>query len=223
MDLGSRQNMSGGGAAGTLETDVGPEVYRQLLERFLRNLPGLLADLNSAAQAGDVPAARYVAHQIKGSALSFGALSLDELAWRVLWLGEDQGHLLPTLVDRLEREIDRLQIQSSDSPIAEADDEVGSLEGNVGPLVYRQLRAAFLEHLPRQLAALKNAAEVGDVPGARFVAHQINGSAPSFYATRLDGLADQVLLLGADQGDLLWDLVDQIELEVARLESPSAP
>lgn len=98
-----------GDRVGTLESDLGPEVYRELLTAFLSQLTAQRADLNDAAAVGDVPAARYVAHQIKGTALSFGAVHLYELADRVLRLGGDEGELLQSLVGEIDKEVDHLQ------------------------------------------------------------------------------------------------------------------
>src|ERR1700736_5977429 len=55
----------GGDNLGTIEGEVGPEAYARLLAAFRRALPLQLAELRSAAATGDVPAARYVAHQLK--------------------------------------------------------------------------------------------------------------------------------------------------------------
>lgn len=93
----------------TLERDVGPELYQQLLAAFLGQFPHQLADLSRAAAVGDVPAARYVAHQLKGSAASFGAGPLDRLADRMLLVGRDETDLLASLVEEFYREVGRFQ------------------------------------------------------------------------------------------------------------------
>jgi HPt (histidine-containing phosphotransfer) domain-containing protein len=101
---------SGNDGAGTLEGDVGSDVYQDLLGSFLRQLPLQLTDLRDAAEITDVVAARYVAHQIKGVALNFGAVHLDELAERLLLIARDQGELLPSFVDEIDEEIRLLQV-----------------------------------------------------------------------------------------------------------------
>ncbi len=93
----------------TLERDVGPEVYQELLCAFLEHLSIQLHDLRQAAEAADVPAAKYIAHQIKGTATSFGAARLDELAVVMLQMDHDQDELLISLVDDMGTEIANLQ------------------------------------------------------------------------------------------------------------------
>jgi HPt (histidine-containing phosphotransfer) domain-containing protein len=95
--------------AGTIESDVGSDVYQELLVDFLDHLSVQHEDLRKAAAAKDVPAARYVAHQIKGTALSFGAVRLDGILDRMLTTGKDQDERLQTLVVEFGEEIGRLQ------------------------------------------------------------------------------------------------------------------
>jgi HPt (histidine-containing phosphotransfer) domain-containing protein len=109
--------------------------------------------------------------------------------------------------------------QASDAVGDRAGDGVGTLEKDVGSEAYQQLLGTFLGHLSQQLVDLKDAAAVGDVAAARYVAHQINGTAPSFGAVRLDELADRVLQVGRDQGDFLPSLVEEIEMEVGQLQA----
>jgi len=94
---------------GTLESDVGPEVYNELHAAFLAHLSLQVVDLGTAAANRDVPAAQFVAHQMKGTALSFGAARLDELAKRVLRMDGTQAELLHLLVNEIEAEVDTLQ------------------------------------------------------------------------------------------------------------------
>ena len=91
--------------AGTLERDVGPEVYQELLTAFLAHLSLQVAQLDAAVTDHDVPGAQAVAHQIKGTACSFGALRLDELAKRVLRMDGSQVELLGSLVGEIDGEV----------------------------------------------------------------------------------------------------------------------
>ncbi len=93
----------------SLEDDVGPEVYGELLTSFLSHLSLQRVELNDAAKNGHVEAAQYVAHQIKGTALSFGAFGLDELANRLLRIGVAEHDLMVPLVGEMDREIGALQ------------------------------------------------------------------------------------------------------------------
>jgi HPt (histidine-containing phosphotransfer) domain-containing protein len=109
MDVENESKPSSDEALGTLESDVGSEVYRELLEAFLSHLSLQAVELGSAAADGDVAAAQYVAHQIKGTASSFGATRLDEVAHRILATEPGQRELLRSLVSELDSEIRSLQ------------------------------------------------------------------------------------------------------------------
>ena len=109
-DVENERSPASRAAPGTLESDVGPEVYQELLASFLAHLSVQKAELDRRRRAdGDVAAAQYVAHQIKGTALSFGAVRLDELAQRVLHIDGDQVELLRSLVEEIDAEIETLQ------------------------------------------------------------------------------------------------------------------
>lgn len=49
------------------------EIYRE----FVAEVPGLLASLRSAAEAGDAPQTARVAHQLKGSSANFGFVGIS--------------------------------------------------------------------------------------------------------------------------------------------------
>ncbi len=91
--------------AQSLESDVGPEVYQDLLGAFLAHLSQQVVDLDTAAANGDLLAAQRVAHQIKGTASSFGAMRLDELADRLHDLQGEQVELLRSLVKEIDAEV----------------------------------------------------------------------------------------------------------------------
>jgi HPt (histidine-containing phosphotransfer) domain-containing protein len=95
--------------AGTLESDVGPEVYQELLAAFLTHLSLQVAQLDAAVTDHDLPGAQGVAHQIKGTACSFGADRLDELAKRVLRMDGSQVELLGSLVSEIDAEVRTLR------------------------------------------------------------------------------------------------------------------
>lgn len=56
-----------------------PARHRRLLEKFLANAQGQVADILSAATAGDCTAAGSVAHSLKSAARTVGAMQLGEL------------------------------------------------------------------------------------------------------------------------------------------------
>jgi len=193
----------------TIEGDVGVEAYQELLADFLGQLPMYLTDLNAAAAVSDVPAARYVAHQIKGNALSFGAVGLDELAQRLLAISKADGELLRPIVGDIEREVAHLRaVPVGGSPVTD-----------VGAESYQQRLADFLGQLPLQIADLKTAESSGNIPAAKYVAHQLKSHAPGLSAAHLDGLADRLLRIRHDEDELLRLVVVEIEQEAARLEA----
>jgi HPt (histidine-containing phosphotransfer) domain-containing protein len=98
---------------GTLEHDVGPEVYKDLLVAFLSHLSVQRLELEDAAANEDLARAQEVAHQIKGTALSFDATRLDAAATRLLDLDGAGGELLSSLVTEIDAEISTLQDTST--------------------------------------------------------------------------------------------------------------
>jgi HPt (histidine-containing phosphotransfer) domain-containing protein len=90
---------------GTLADDVGPEVYAEILSSFLSHLQFQRIELGVACADCDVAAAQLVAHQIKGTALSFGAVRLDELAERLLQIEGDDHALLRSLVSEMDEAV----------------------------------------------------------------------------------------------------------------------
>jgi HPt (histidine-containing phosphotransfer) domain-containing protein len=95
--------------AGSVGYDLGATQYEHLVAAFLGDLALEVALLGDAAAVGDIPAARYVAHQIKGTAPSFGAADLEELADRVLQIPRDQSELLARVVEEIVKEAHRLK------------------------------------------------------------------------------------------------------------------
>jgi len=93
----------------TIEDDVGSEVYAELLSEFLAHLSLQRIELTTAAGDGDVAAAQRVAHQIKGTASSFGAARLDDLAHRLLGIDGADLELLCSLVREADAAICTLQ------------------------------------------------------------------------------------------------------------------
>lgn len=63
-----------------LRATTGDDFVRELVDTFLEEAPGLLAELSTAHAQGDADAFRRAAHSLKSNALTFGALKLGELA-----------------------------------------------------------------------------------------------------------------------------------------------
>lgn len=63
-----------------LRSETGPEFAAELVTTFLDEAPGMIADLKSAAQAGDADGFRRAAHSLKSNASVFGASQLAALS-----------------------------------------------------------------------------------------------------------------------------------------------
>jgi HPt (histidine-containing phosphotransfer) domain-containing protein len=105
LDPGHGAGLDRASTVTTLESDVGPEVYRELLGSFLAQLSVQKVELGTAAAEQDVVAAQFVAHQIAGTASSFGALRLDELATRLMQIDDAEVELLRSLVRDIDAEV----------------------------------------------------------------------------------------------------------------------
>jgi HPt (histidine-containing phosphotransfer) domain-containing protein len=203
---------SGSAAGAGLASELGEEGYAAVLDEFMVHLPDQVTDLRAAAAVGDAPLARYVAHQLAGTALEFGAAELNDLAHRILQIGRGDDTLLRSVVDLIGTEVDRLQA-------AHHPRDPGSLESDIGSLAYAELLDEFITRLPRQVVSLKAAAATGDLPWARYVGHELMGTARDFGAPDLDHLARRLLTVDQDRPDLLREVVLAIDEEASRLET----
>ena len=69
-----------------LETTAGADFVRELVDTFLTEAPGMLAELRRALDANEADRFRRVAHSLKSNSNTFGASSLAAMA-RNLELG----------------------------------------------------------------------------------------------------------------------------------------
>ena len=65
---------------GELQEAAGAEFVTELVDTFLEEAPGMLADLRAARAAGDAEAYRRAAHSLKSNSMTFGATALAALA-----------------------------------------------------------------------------------------------------------------------------------------------
>jgi HPt (histidine-containing phosphotransfer) domain-containing protein len=63
-----------------LQEAAGAEFVVELVDTFLEEAPGMLAELRSAQAAGTADAFRRAAHSLKSNSNTFGATRLGELA-----------------------------------------------------------------------------------------------------------------------------------------------
>jgi HPt (histidine-containing phosphotransfer) domain-containing protein len=63
-----------------LKTTAGADFVRELVDTFLTEAPGMLAELRQALDASQAERFRRVAHSLKSNSNTFGALSLAAMA-----------------------------------------------------------------------------------------------------------------------------------------------
>jgi signal transduction histidine kinase/CheY-like chemotaxis protein/HPt (histidine-containing phosphotransfer) domain-containing protein len=100
--------------AGKLELEIGPEAYARLFGIFLASVPPRLAQLINAVTSGDMETVRHVAHNLKGTAASFGAVRLGEIAELIeRQLREEERDNLRELVKQLDQEFKKVRAASA--------------------------------------------------------------------------------------------------------------
>ena len=72
----------------SLGSDSDGSFLRELIEVYLQDMPGRLADLDHALAKGDAHAMMCAAHTIKGSSSNFGATRLAHLAQEIEFHGK---------------------------------------------------------------------------------------------------------------------------------------
>jgi len=95
-----------------LQDTAGADFVAELVDTFLEEAPGLLAELRRALAAGQAPAFERAAHSLKSNANTFGATTLGALA-RSLELGSlaaaGDGQALDAVADEYRRAAAALQ------------------------------------------------------------------------------------------------------------------
>jgi len=66
-----------------LKDTAGADFVAELVDTFLEEAPGMLADLRSARTLGDADVFRRAAHSLKSNSATFGALEMSDLARRL--------------------------------------------------------------------------------------------------------------------------------------------
>ena len=82
-----------------LQSTAGAEFAAELVDTFLEEAPGMLAELRSARAQGDAERFRRAAHSLKSNSNTFGALRLAGLAreLELAGLNADPAHDLDAL------------------------------------------------------------------------------------------------------------------------------
>lgn len=74
-----------------LRDATGEAFLAELIETFLTEAPGMIGELEQAADTGDQEALRRAAHSIKSNANTFGATALADLARDMELSGDSAG------------------------------------------------------------------------------------------------------------------------------------
>lgn len=83
-----------------------------LAKFFLEDAPGILTELSSAITMGDMPTVERAAHSLKGLAANFGAPAAVQTAAELQDAARRRdADQLPSLCDRLDREIEKLAVE----------------------------------------------------------------------------------------------------------------
>ncbi len=69
---------------------VGDDFIDELIDTFLEESPGIMAQMNQALDDGDAAAFRRAAHSLKSNSASFGARPLEKLARDLEYMGRDE-------------------------------------------------------------------------------------------------------------------------------------
>jgi HPt (histidine-containing phosphotransfer) domain-containing protein len=108
----------------TLRELGGPEMISELSQMFFEDTSSSLAALKEAAESGDAPTVRRVAHTLKGSSGNMGAKRMAALCAELEGVGVS-GDLArgPKLIEQLEGEFGRVR------PALEAETDNGQHPG----------------------------------------------------------------------------------------------
>lgn len=66
-----------------------PAILAELIDAFLEDAPGLLADIQRSVEAADGPGLRLAAHSLKSNSATFGALALAHLCAQLEAMGKE--------------------------------------------------------------------------------------------------------------------------------------
>ena len=91
---------------------------KEMVDTFLAEAPGLVAEMDSARATGDAPSLRRAAHSLKSNSRTFGALHLANLCQEIESLAAggqtaEAGALLPAAAAELEIVAGRLTAEQA--------------------------------------------------------------------------------------------------------------
>jgi PAS domain S-box-containing protein len=95
-----------------LQSRISPEAFTRVCAAFFSQAPSLVDALRGAVRAGDLELTRSLAHKLKGSMASVGAIRLSRIAAEMEQAegGRDAARRLAELTDRLDEEYARVRV-----------------------------------------------------------------------------------------------------------------
>ena len=91
-----------------LQETAGADFVKELVDAFLEEAPGMLADMRAALEAGEADRFRRAAHSLKSNSNTFGALGLGVLAKELELGGLDRAKAAgTTALDAVTQEFSR--------------------------------------------------------------------------------------------------------------------
>jgi len=93
-----------------LQEEGGPDILNELIELFLDDVPPQLVVLREAVEGGNADSVERVAHTLKGSCGTMGAIRMAKVCEQLQEVGASEDLMkAPTLLDQLETEFDRVR------------------------------------------------------------------------------------------------------------------
>ena len=180
-----------------LRVSVGDEFAAELVDTFLEEAPGILAELRTALGAGDADGYRRAAHSLKANGNTFGALEFASMAGTTEHGGFTGDAATDTaVVDALDAAYAAAAAALTElAPSAEPDLDravLADLEAEADAQFVLELVATFLEESRELIVQIADALRASDVSGLRRLAHSLKSSSASVGAVALAARAEEI-------------------------------
>jgi histidine phosphotransfer protein HptB len=94
-----------------LKESTGADFISELIDAFLDDAPGLIAQMKSALPAGDAEMFRRATHSMKSNAATFGAMELADLARELEGMGRDRNLEIGNRLEVMEEALQQVESQ----------------------------------------------------------------------------------------------------------------
>jgi two-component system, sensor histidine kinase and response regulator len=94
-----------------LQVEGEPDIVAELAQMYLEEVPLRLTELRDAVEIGDAPSVERIAHTLKGSSGSMGAVGMEVICAGLEEIGgSEELETAPALISRLEEEFGRVRV-----------------------------------------------------------------------------------------------------------------